>query len=133
MQRVETVTRLGDRGIDVVHRQEAETAEPPRILSDQFGGVVVTFARKIGGLVGGEETDARLCDRRDCQCNAVFVHEVERKVRRPVRVAPDRGPAAGLIDRFAIELRNEMKVYVDLAGCRSACHAVSSDESLAPQ
>ena len=46
MQRVETVLGFRDRHVDIVHRQQAETAEPLWVLRDQLGGVIVAAARR---------------------------------------------------------------------------------------
>ena len=106
VQCVETVLGFGDRGVDIVHRQQAETAEPLWVLGDQFGGIIVTAARERRRFVMRHEADAGLAKRQQRERDAVIVHEAERQRRRPVRVAPDRRSGAYFpVHRVPVELR----------------------------
>jgi len=91
------------------------------VLRDQCGGVVVAAAGKGRGAAGRQEADAGLRHRDDGQRDAVLVHEFERKLRRPIRIASDGRSAARFVHRIPIELRDQMKVHVDHA--RDRTHA----------
>ena len=116
MQRVETVLGFRDSQADIVHWQQPETAEPLWVLRDQLGGVIVTAAREDRRFLLRHEADAGLAERQQRKRDAVIVHEIQRQCRCPVWIAPDRGPAAGLVNRVPVELRNEVEVDINQAG-----------------
>ena len=119
-QRFEAIARFGDGRVDVVHRHQTEAAEALRMLGDQLGCVIVAAAGEGRGLVRRQESDARLPQRQHRKRNPMLVHELERQLGRPIRIAADRRPGAGLVHRLAIELRNEVEVHVDHARCHGA-------------
>ena len=63
MQGVETVLGFSDCQTDIVHRQQAETAEPLWVLRDQLGGVIVTAARESRRFLLRHESDTGLAKR----------------------------------------------------------------------
>ena len=121
VQRLEAIFRFGNSGIDVVHRDQAEAAEPLRPLLNQLGRVVIALVRQCRRPSARQELHAGLRNRGDGKLDFMLVHDVERERRRPFRIAADGGPGARVVDRIAIERRNEMQVNVDLAGRHASC------------
>src|SRR5262249_26476447 len=79
----------------------------------------------------GAEADARLRQRGQRNLDAVAIHQLERELRRPVRIPADRWTAPGLVHGLAVERRNVREVDVDAAWCwhcklNSGCRARES-------
>ena len=83
---------------------------------DQRGGIVVATARQRLRAVGRAEPHAGLRQRGERDLDAEAVHQLERELRGPVGIAADRGAAAGLVHRLAVERRNVVEMNVDPAG-----------------
>jgi hypothetical protein len=116
-QRVQRMADLGERKIEIAHWNGRKSSEPGGPARNELGSVFVAAAGKRLHGFRRAETDARLRQRGERQFDPMRIHDIERDLRRPIRVLADGRTTARLVNRVAIERRDQMKMHVDAARC----------------
>src|SRR6516225_5683348 len=118
------IERMGDLCAGAVHASHRHGGEGPEARGparDELGRVFVAAARERLAVRRRAEADAGLRQRGERNLDAVRIHQIERELWRPFRIAADGGAASGGIDRLAVKRRNVMKVNVDAARRSHRC------------